>query len=51
MMKLYADENFPKPVVLILRKLGYDILTSESLSVLQIEILKTTLLGSINSSA
>ena len=28
MTKLYADENFPRPVVLILRKLGYDILTS-----------------------
>jgi uncharacterized protein with PIN domain len=28
MMKLYANENFPKPVVLLLRQLGYDILTS-----------------------
>ncbi len=28
MTKLYANENFPRPVVLILRKLGYDILTS-----------------------
>jgi predicted nuclease of predicted toxin-antitoxin system len=27
MIKLYADEQFPLPVVKILRNLGYDILT------------------------
>ncbi|WP_347272293.1 DUF5615 family PIN-like protein [Pseudanabaena sp. FACHB-1998] len=27
MIKLYADEQFPLPVVKILRTLGYDILT------------------------
>ena len=26
---LYADENFPRPVVLALRQLGYDVLTSQ----------------------
>ena len=29
MEKLYANENFPRPVVLELRRLGYDILTSQ----------------------
>ena len=28
MEKLYADEDFPKPSVLILRELGYDVLTA-----------------------
>jgi predicted nuclease of predicted toxin-antitoxin system len=27
MARLYADEDFPKPVVVWLRKLGYDVLT------------------------
>ena len=28
MEKLYADEDFPKPTVLFLREIGYDILTT-----------------------
>lgn len=28
MAKLYANENFPLPVVLELRKLGHDVLTT-----------------------
>ena len=29
MLRLYANENFPLPVVLALRALGYDVLTSQ----------------------
>ena len=29
MARLYADENFPKPVVVALRALGHDVLTTE----------------------
>ena len=29
MEKLYANENFPRPVVLELRRLSYDVLTSQ----------------------
>ena len=28
MEKLYADEDFPKPTVLFLREIGYDVLTT-----------------------
>lgn len=29
MVRLYANENFPRPVVLELRRLGHDVLTTE----------------------